>query len=179
MSHRVGRRQYSGVDGFSFSKLVEGWAISGVVTLQSGVPFSILDSAAGTLLGPPTYFTTGNLAPGATLDDALENGRASSRVNEFFNTSGFVPAPFIRDGGVIDGQFPVTDGGTIFGNLGRMFSEGPASATSTSLSSSARDSRRKSAWFCAGRSSTCSIGRILPILRAMSRVRARSERSAR
>jgi len=39
---------------FAFSKLVEGWAISGVVTLQSGLPFSILDRAAGTLFGPAT-----------------------------------------------------------------------------------------------------------------------------
>src|SRR6185295_11387005 len=46
--------------------LAQGWAISGVVTLQSGLPFSIFDSAAGTLFGPATYFTTGSLAPGKT-----------------------------------------------------------------------------------------------------------------
>ena len=110
---------------FSFSKLAEGWAISGVVTFQSGLPFSILDSAAGTLFGPATYFTTGNLAPGATLKDAPRNGSVSSRVNEFFNAGVFVPAPFIPDGGLIDGKFPVTGGGTIFGNLGRNILRGP------------------------------------------------------
>jgi hypothetical protein len=51
-------------------------------------------------------------------------------VNEFFNTSAFVPAPCIPDGGLIDGQYPVsggspTCGGTIFGNPGRNILRGP------------------------------------------------------
>jgi hypothetical protein len=111
--------------GFWFSKLAEGWAISGVVTLQSGLPFSILDSAAGTLFGPATTFTTGNLVAGKTLKDALRIGSVSGRVNEFFNTGVFAPAPFIPDGGLIDGEFPVTGGGTIYGHLGRNILRGP------------------------------------------------------
>ena len=129
--------------GFCSAQLAEGWAISGVVTLQSGLPFSILDSAAGTLFGPATYFTTGSLAPGKTLEDAVLHGSVSSRVNQFFNTNVFVPAPFIPDGGLIDGRFPVTGGGTIFGNLGRNVLRGPASATSTWRSSSAQDSAKE------------------------------------
>jgi hypothetical protein len=105
--------------------LAEGWAISGVVTLQSGLPFSIFDSAAGTLFGPSTSFTTGSVAAGKTLHDAARSGSVSSRVNQFFNNSVFVPAPFIPDGGLIDGQFPVTGGGTVFGNLGRNVLTGP------------------------------------------------------
>jgi len=111
--------------GFPLSTLAEGWAIAGVVTLQSGLPFSILDSAAGTLFGPATSFTTGSLVAGATLNNAIRSGSVSSRVNQFFNTSLFVPAPFIPDGGLIDGEFPVTGGGTIFGNLGRNILRGP------------------------------------------------------
>jgi hypothetical protein len=110
---------------FSVQTLAEGWAISGVLTLQSGLPFSILDSAAGTLFGPATYFTTGSLAPGKTLQDAVRNGSVSSRVDQFFNTNVFVSAPFIPDGGLIDGKYPVTGGGTIFGNLGRNILRGP------------------------------------------------------
>src|SRR5262245_36754033 len=105
--------------GSAFRKMAEGWAMSGVVTLQSGLPFSILDSAAGTLFGPATVFTTGSLAPGANLRDAPRNGSVSDRVDQFFDTGVFVPAPFIPDGGVIDGRYPVAGGGTIFGNLGR------------------------------------------------------------
>jgi len=110
---------------FSFSKLAEGWAISGVVTLQSGLPFSIFDSAAGTLFGPATSFTTGSLAPGKNVEDAVLHGSVSSRVNQFFNTGVFVPATFVPDGGLIDGKFPVSGGGTIFGNLGRNILRGP------------------------------------------------------
>ncbi len=39
---------------YPLGKLAEGWAFSGVVTLQSGLPFSILDNTAGTLFGPAT-----------------------------------------------------------------------------------------------------------------------------
>jgi Carboxypeptidase regulatory-like domain/TonB-dependent Receptor Plug Domain len=106
-------------------KLGDGWSISGIATLQSGLPFSILDSAAGTLFGPATLYTTGNLAPGVTLADAGRSGSLSSRVNEFFNTSAFVPAPFVPDGGLINGKYSVSDGGTIFGNLGRNILRGP------------------------------------------------------
>jgi hypothetical protein len=106
-------------------KLGSGWSISGIATLQSGLPFSIMDSAAGTLFGPATIFTTGSLAPGATLADAGRSGSVTSRVNEFFNTSAFVPAPFVPDGGLIDGKYPVSGGGTIFGDLGRNILRGP------------------------------------------------------
>ena len=107
-------------------KLKNGWSISGIATLQSGLPFSILDSAAGTLYGPATLYTTGNLAPGATLADAGRSGSVSSRVNEFFNTSAFVPAPSIPSGGLIDGKYPVSGGGgTVFGNLGRNILRSP------------------------------------------------------
>jgi hypothetical protein len=106
-------------------KLGDGWSISGIVTLQSGRPFSILDSAAGTLFGPATLYTTGSVAPGATLADAGRSGSVSTRVNEFFKTIAFVPAPFVPDGGLIDGKYPVSGGGTIFGNLGRNILRGP------------------------------------------------------
>jgi hypothetical protein len=106
-------------------KLGDGWSISGISTLQSGLPFSILDSAAGTLFGPATLYTTGSLASGATLADAGRSGSVSSRVNEFFNTRAFVPAPFVPDGGLIDGKYPVSGGGTIFGSLGRNILRGP------------------------------------------------------
>jgi hypothetical protein len=46
-------------------------------------------------------------------------------VNGFFNTSAFVPSPFVPDGGLMDGKYPVSGGGTIFGNLGRNILRGP------------------------------------------------------
>ena len=109
----------------AIGKLVNGWAVSGITTFQSGLPFSILDSAAGTLFGTVTLYTTASPAPGATLKNAGRSGSVSSRVNEFFNTKAFVPAPFVPDGGFIDGKYPVSGGGTIFGSLGRNILRGP------------------------------------------------------
>ncbi len=112
-------------------KLAEGWAFSGVVTLQSGLPFSIFDSAAGTLFGPASYFTTASLAPGATLNDAGRSGSVGSRVKEFFNRSAFVSEPHVLDGQLIDGKYPVSgcptifSGCTVFGSLGRNILRGP------------------------------------------------------
>jgi hypothetical protein len=106
-------------------KLANGWALSGIMTLQSGLPLSILDSAAGTLYRPATLYTTGDLVPGATLGDVNRRGSVSSRVNKFFNTKAFVPAPFVPDGGLIDGKHSVAAGGTIFGGLGRNILRGP------------------------------------------------------
>src|SRR6202171_171750 len=106
-------------------KLWNGWSISGIVTLQSGLPFSILDSAAGTLFGPATLYTTADLAAGATLKDAGRGGSVSSRVGKFFNTSAFFHAPIVKDGEFIDGKYPVYGGGTIFGSLGRNILRGP------------------------------------------------------
>jgi len=113
------------VTSATLRKLGNGWSISDIVTLQSGLPFGILDSAAGTLFGPATLYTTGSLAPGVTLGDAGRGGSVSSRVNEFFNSKAFVPAPNIPDGGLIDGKYPVSGGGTIFGDLGRNILRGP------------------------------------------------------
>jgi hypothetical protein len=65
------------------------------------------------------------LATGATLGDAGRGGSVGSRVNEFFNTKNFVPAPYVPDGGLIEGKYPVSGGGTIFGGLGRNILRGP------------------------------------------------------
>src|SRR5438270_14020631 len=44
---------------------------------------------------------------------------ASADVSMNFSTPTFVPAPFVPDGGIIDGKYPVAGCGTIFGDLGR------------------------------------------------------------
>src|SRR5207302_708002 len=49
------------VTSAAVQKLGNGWSISYIVTLQSGLPFSILDGAAGTLFGPATTYTTADL----------------------------------------------------------------------------------------------------------------------
>jgi hypothetical protein len=107
-------------------KLVKGWSISGVVTLQSGLPFSIFDSGGGALFGAPSLFFTGSLAPGETLADGVGHGPVTNRLNNYFNASAFSFAPFAADGSLVDGQFPVSGGGgSLFGTLGRNILRGP------------------------------------------------------
>jgi hypothetical protein len=85
------------------------WSVSGVTTLQSGLPFSVTDSNSGTIYGISTY---AQFAPGMTPASAKLSGSAESRLNQYFNTAAFTTAPIIGDG-------------TGFGNSGRDILRGP------------------------------------------------------
>lgn len=108
--------------------LLADWALSGITIAQSGLPFSVLDSGAGTaFLGagftPSTL--TGSLASGATLSSALSTGGIGSRVtNGYLNPGAFTPAallyPTICDP-VNNPNFCATG----FGNLARNTFRGP------------------------------------------------------
>jgi hypothetical protein len=70
---------------FRGNKLVEGWSLSGIGTLQSGRPFTIVDEDFSGIL----YASTGprpNIVSGATYDDLATSGSASERVGAFINT---------------------------------------------------------------------------------------------
>lgn len=88
-------------DSGAAKKLLNSWSFSGIVTLQSGVPFSIY--------GEDSAFqaTRADLAPGMTVASALRGGSVNSRLNEYFYTSPFV--------------IPTTD----FGDTGRNIIRGP------------------------------------------------------
>jgi len=106
------------------STLAAGWTVSGVVTLHLAF-LSVFSTVAPARSSGRQRTSPQEFGAGASLDDARRSGSVSSRVNQFFSTSVFVPAPFIPDGGLIDGKYPVTAGGTIFGNLGRNILRGP------------------------------------------------------
>jgi hypothetical protein len=75
--------------------LLGGWSISGVTTLQSGSPFSIFDSSAGTaFLGQgSTPLLGASLAPGASVASGLTSGDIRQRINGYLNPTAFAPAP--------------------------------------------------------------------------------------
>ncbi len=90
-----------------------GWYISGVTTFQSGAPFTVIDSAAGSaygLLGTGTP-TTPDLILGVS---PLTKGSVEDRLGGFTNIDAFAPA-----------QAAGSDGSTGFGNLGRNTFRGP------------------------------------------------------
>ncbi|MGA2096441.1 MAG: TonB-dependent receptor [Candidatus Acidiferrum sp.] len=112
----------TGAKGIALS----GWAVSGITIVQSGEPFSVLDSGAGTaFLGagftPGTL--TGSLAGGATLSSALSSGGIGNRVaNGYLNPSAFTPAAELYPTECLtDSNFCTTG----FGNLGRNTFRGP------------------------------------------------------
>jgi hypothetical protein len=84
--------------------------MSGIVTLQSGTPFSIYGSDAAFAA------TMANLAPGRTLASAIKSGNVADRLgnktnpyNPYFDTSAFVSPSAFGD----------------FGQLGRNIIVGP------------------------------------------------------
>ena len=63
-------------------KLVSGWSVNGITTLQSGFPLQL-------------YALTATRPNNICKGSASRSGPATSRLNEWFNTSCYVqPAPF-------------------------------------------------------------------------------------
>jgi hypothetical protein len=102
-----------------------GWQVSGVTIFQSGLPFSIFDTSAGTaFLGAgSTPLLGASLASGATIASGLTSGDLRSRVaNGYVNPGAFMPAPLVDPADcALDGNFC----GTGFGDLARNLYHGP------------------------------------------------------
>ncbi len=106
--------------------VLSNWAVSGITIAQSGQPFSVLDSGAGTaFLGagftPGTL--TGSLASGATIASGYSTGSIGSRVtNGYLNPAAFTPAAELYPAQCqLDSNYCTTG----FGNLGRNTFRGP------------------------------------------------------
>ena len=122
VSYRYDLPWFSKAEGWKHVALAD-WAVSGITIFQSGTPFSVTDSAAGTaFLGPGLTPLTlgGQLAPGATISSGNTSGSTHDRVNNgYLNPANFTTAPLV----------PASQGGdgtvTFFGNLGRNIYRGP------------------------------------------------------
>jgi Carboxypeptidase regulatory-like domain len=114
--------------------LLSGWSISGITLFQSGSPFSVLDSGAGSAflgLGSAPGVETASLASGASLSSGLSHGSIGSRVDGYLNPAAFTPAALLYpalcnpnqpDPTVTPNSNFCTTG---FGNLGRNTYRGP------------------------------------------------------
>jgi len=113
-----------------------GWQVSGVTIFQTGLPFSIYDSGAGTaFLGQgSTPLLGASFAPGAAVSSGLASGSLKNRlVNGYLNASAFLPAPYYYYPTTPAGQCAVTGGPdptgntcvTAFGDVGRNVYHGP------------------------------------------------------
>jgi len=115
--------------------LLGGWQASGVTTFQSGLPFSVYDSASGTafILNGSTSTLTGELAPGATIAGGYSTGDLHARLNGYLNPANFTTVPVLPanqalcnpnqpDPTIIPNSNYCVIG---FGNLGRNIYRGP------------------------------------------------------
>jgi Carboxypeptidase regulatory-like domain len=101
-----------------------GWSVSGVTTIQSGTPFSIIDSSAGTgFLGQGSSPLIGaSLAPGFTVPQGYTSGDIHQRLNGYLNPAAFTPAPLLYPTQCAsDPNFCTTN----FGDLARNAYRGP------------------------------------------------------
>jgi len=113
-------RNGSGASG----ALLKGWSISGISIFQSGTPFSVIDSGAGTAFIGSGLTTTlgGQLAPGATIASGKTSGDIHQRLNGYLNVNNFTTAPLLYPAQcALDSNFC----GTNFGDLGRNIYRGP------------------------------------------------------
>jgi hypothetical protein len=100
----------SGVTG----KLISGWGVNGITTLQSGLPLAL--STVSNFLG---QFGVGSLRPDVNGPNESIGGPAQSRINEWFNVADFSQPstfslgnearvdPVLRSAGVANWDFAV------------------------------------------------------------------------
>jgi Carboxypeptidase regulatory-like domain len=106
-------------------RVLGGWAISGITIIQSGAPFSVFDSGAGTAFlgaGSAPGVLTASLASGETISDGLSSGSIGSRINGYLNPAAFTTAPLLYPAECLTDPNFCTTG---FGNLGRNTFRGP------------------------------------------------------
>jgi hypothetical protein len=110
----------------SAKTVLGGWAVSGITIFQSGTPFSVTDSEAGSAflaLGFTPSTLGGQLASGGTLSSGLSRGGISQRIDGYLNTNAFTSAPLLYPTQCLtDSNFCTTG----FGNLGRNIYRGPS-----------------------------------------------------
>jgi hypothetical protein len=115
--------------------LLRGWALSGITIFQSGSPFSVTDSAAGSAflgLGFTPGTLSGQLASGSTLASALSTGSIGTRIDSYLNPAAFTTAPLLYPALCnpnVAATAPPPNSNfctTNFGNVGRNVFRGPA-----------------------------------------------------
>jgi hypothetical protein len=100
--------------GFA-GKISSGWAVSTVVTLQSGTPLTFLNTNSNNLFGTSSDFAYLDPTNAGCNGSIGLGGSVSSRLNEYFNVNCFTDPPVISP-----------DGGTGFGNTKPGILRGPA-----------------------------------------------------
>ncbi len=132
VSYRYDLPFFTGATGWQKAAFGD-WAISGITVIQSGTPFSVTDSGAGTAFLAPGYTPTltGSLASGATVHGSYTSGDIHNRLNGYLNSADFATAQLLYPFDPVNPSTtcdPVNNPNfctTYFGNLGRNAFRGP------------------------------------------------------
>ena len=106
-------------DSNSSRVILNNWQLNGILTLQTGTPFSVVDVVGNNII------QRANFAPGFT--GSIEtSGDTQSRLNGFFNTAAFVISrPIVGGANLGTPNNPAFDPNNPFGNTPRNFLYGP------------------------------------------------------
>ena len=78
-----------GRDGSLTRAVTAGWNVSGIVTYQSGTPFSVIGNPTRNAFFAQVGRPRVSFAPGMTVDDAVNTGRVQDRLDNYFNVAAF------------------------------------------------------------------------------------------
>src|SRR5207245_8004252 len=103
------------------NKILGGWSLNGLTTIQAGNPTTFFDNNGGGVYGLSGSsiekgFVTAQMASGATYDSAYVSGSPKDKLNNFFNIKAFNLSgpPILGD-----------DGSRGYGNSGLGILRGP------------------------------------------------------
>ena len=98
--------------GFA-GKMLSGWSVSGITTIQSGSPMTLTDRDGGSVYGSAGTSTIA-LCPGFANKDLVTSGSTQARLDQWFNPSAICDVPEVG-----------LDGSTGYGNTGVNIVNGP------------------------------------------------------
>lgn len=90
------------------NRWLDGWMVNGLVTLQSGAPFTVIGNATRNAFFAQVGRVRMDMTPGRTVESAMLEGRVQDRLEQFFDVTAF------------------TDSLDKWGNAGRNTLRGPA-----------------------------------------------------
>jgi hypothetical protein len=124
--------KHTGVTG----KVLEGWNVSGVTTIQNGVRLTLIDTRGGTAFGNSQTTVEGGysraqMCPGKTYGDLITPGDIKSRLGGasggpgFFNGAALCTSPAVNPDGTLTTQAACPTCATLYGNSGVGILPGP------------------------------------------------------
>ncbi len=94
-------------------RLLNGWSLTGILIIQSGLPMTLTDPNGGSVYGKAATSTI-TLCPGADYASLITPGNTSARVNNWINSAAVCSAPVVG-----------SDGSTAYGTAGQSIMNGP------------------------------------------------------